>query len=383
MNSRRVLSTALCAILAYSMSSTVVLGQIGPKADRLPTDNGGDLQSTFSETTVNQSPDAGCCNLGLGQSSCDPRWTASADFIILDRVGSVSYTLVEKVSSSVPYDDLRHTFGPELLNANDLHQGFAGGPRLSLIHHGDNGNDFEVSYFQIDGWNVSRSIGPTPHDWLIMRAPGNFLQTQNDYPLLQQSMVWDYESRLYNAEVNVRRSLWPRVTVLAGFRWVNLTEDFEGILLPPTTHGTGSFWNTQTKNNLYGLQIGADAKLLERGPFSIDGVLKTGLFDDRVDEATSVRMLRLQYPESASTNHLAFLGEIGVQCKYQVTRQLSFKAGYEAIWLQGVALAPAQITNTYSHYDVIPQKISVQALGVNCTSGVFYHGATTGLEYSF
>jgi hypothetical protein len=25
----------------------------------------------------------------------------------------------------------------------------------------------------------------------------------------------------------------------------------------------------------------------------------------------------------------------------------------------------------------------VQALGVNCGSGVFYHGATAGLEYSF
>ena len=24
-----------------------------------------------------------------------------------------------------------------------------------------------------------------------------------------------------------------------------------------------------------------------------------------------------------------------------------------------------------------------QALGVNCNSGVFYHGATVGLEYSF
>jgi len=25
----------------------------------------------------------------------------------------------------------------------------------------------------------------------------------------------------------------------------------------------------------------------------------------------------------------------------------------------------------------------VQALGVNCSSGIFYHGATAGLEYSF
>ena len=84
--------------------------------------------------------------------------------------------------------------------------------------------------------------------------------------------------------------------------------------------------------------------------------------------------------ESASTNHAAFLGEIDLQCKYQVTKGLVLKAGYEAMWLQGVAFAPGQIPETQSR---IAPPINVQALGVNCNSGVFYHGATAGLEYSF
>ena len=173
------------------------------------------------------------------------------------------------------------------------------------------------------------------------------------------------------------------MTVLAGFRWVNLSEELEGILLPPTPHGTGSFWDAQTKNNLYGFQIGMDAKLLERDRFSIDGVLKAGIFDNHAEEASSVRMDRIQFGESDSTNHLAFLGEVGVQCKYQVTPRLLLKAGYEAIWLQGVALASGQIAETYCHGGILPQDTYVQALGVNCSSGVFYHGATAGLEYSF
>ena len=170
--------------------------------------------------------------------------------------------------------------------------------------------------------------------------------------------------------------------MLAGFRWVNLTEELVGILTPPSEYGKGSFWDAQTKNNLYGLQIGMDAKLLERDGFSIDSVLKAGIFDNHAEEATSVRMTRIQFGESDSTDHVAFVGEIGVQCKYQVTQRLSLKAGYEAIWLQGVALAPGQIAETYCHYSFIPQNISVQALGINCSSGVFYHGATAGLEYS-
>ena len=37
-------------------------------------------------------------------------------------------------------------------------------------------------------------------------------------------------------------------------------------------------------NNLYGFQIGADGKLLERGRFSIDGLVKAGIFDNNAEQ---------------------------------------------------------------------------------------------------
>jgi hypothetical protein len=67
---------------------------------------------------------------------------------------------------------------------------------------------------------------------------------------------------------------------------------------------------------------------------------------------------------------------------YQVTKGLLLKAGYEAIWLQGVALAPAQIRETLSHGTPFTD-VYVQALGLDSSSGVFYHGATVGSEYAF
>lgn len=373
MNSRNVLATVVSAILAYSTSCAAAVGQTGPAAERSLAGNGEYSPTLFSEAAVDQSPGA-----GRSASSSRPRWTASADFIILERVGSAAYTLVEIVPRSVPVQ----TPGTELLNATDLHQGFSGGWRLDLIHHGDNGGDLEFVYFQVDGWNVARSFGPTPNDYLVMEAPGSFLQFQNDIDT--QTMTWDYGSRLYNAEVNARWNRWRRVTVLAGFRWVNLTENLEGILMPPTPYGTGPFWNTKLKNNLYGLQIGADAELLERGRLSIDSVLKAGIFDNHVEETTSVRMERIQFADSAVTDHAAFVGEVGLQCQYRVTPRLSLKAGYEAIWLRGVALAPGQISETYCWYGTpLPQDAYVRTLAVNCNSGVFYHGATAGLEYVF
>jgi hypothetical protein len=119
---------------------------------------------------------------------------------------------------------------------------------------------------------------------------------------------------------------------------------------------------------------------LERGRFSIDGLVKAGIFDNNAEETTGVSIFKVVKPSSASTNHAAFVGETGLQCKYQVTERLLLRAGYEAIWLQGVALAPGQIQETCTT-SLTP--VTVQALGINCNSGVFYHGATAGLEYSF
>jgi len=330
---------------------------------------------------VDRPGEATCCDLGCCLPYCHPRWTASADFIILDRVGSFNQTLVETVPHNEPYTNP----GTEVLNANDLQQGFAGGPKLGLIRHGDNGYDLELSYFQIDGWNDYRSIGPTPDYWLVMTAPGNFIQEQ-DWKHTQM-MAWDYSSRLYNAELNMRWNPLDRLTVLAGFRWANLSEGLQGTL--PELPGTlpdrrNPFWDANLANNLYGFQIGADGKLMERGRFSINGVVKAGIFDNNAAETTGVSIDRTVYWESASTNQVAFLGELGLQCKYQLTRRLLLKLGYEAMWLQGVALAPGQISDTYCYYDAgNRQNTYIQALGVNSGSGVFYHGATGGLEYSF
>ena len=88
MDPRRVFATVIGAILAFSMSFTIVLGQTAPTVEGSLTDSGGDAQPAFSETMVDQSPNTQCCDLSFGQSTRS-RWTASADFITLDRVGSL------------------------------------------------------------------------------------------------------------------------------------------------------------------------------------------------------------------------------------------------------------------------------------------------------
>jgi hypothetical protein len=398
MNSRKLFGTVICAILVLLANYAAAQEQNDPAAYRLLSGSEEDSPLTLSD----ESQSASVSDMSGCESSCASRWTASADFIILTRTGGGNQTLVERVPGFTPADrvpgtqrfgDLFSTPGVAALNGNDFQKGFAGGPRVGLIRHGDCGYDLELSYFQIDGWSSDRTVVPNdPSDCLVMRAPGHWVDpatTLAGWPgwiqtnqSATQAMAWRYASELHNAEFNARWNPSSRLTMLAGFRWINMQENLVGALSPPTVSTEPPYWTTTTRNNLYGIQIGADGKLFERGRFSINGLLKAGVFDNNAEQTTAVSVIHKSvYSASDSTDRAAFVGETGLQCKYQVTRRLMLKAGYELIWLEGVALAPEQVQETYTTTRWFDS--TEQATGINSNSGVFYHGANVGMEYSF
>ncbi|MGA2031947.1 MAG: BBP7 family outer membrane beta-barrel protein [Thermoguttaceae bacterium] len=381
MDSRRLFGTVLFAIFVLSTSAAAVLGRNDAAADSAMTGDGEGSLPSFSATTDDPSQCAGRCDADFGQSCRCPRWTASAEFMGWFRVGGVNQALVTTYPVTPPPPAVNPPFvpgtGTERLNSQDLNQSFAAGPKVDLTYHGDYGYDVELSFFEIDGWNSAGIVLPNGQS-PSFAAPGGFIQTTDT---ATQAMGWEYATRLYNAELNARWALCPRVTMLAGFRWVELWENLQGILTPPALARKNPFWTTTTENDLYGFQIGEDWKIFERGRFSLDGLVKAGMFDNNAAETTGVSIYRRMYWESDATNQLAFLGEIGLEAEYQLAQRLLLKAGYQAIWLQGVALAPGQISKTFSNGD--PGNTSVQALGVDSGSGVFFHGATAGLEYAF
>jgi len=161
------------------------------------------------------------------------RWTFSAEAIGLARFGGVSRTLVARVPGSVPfYDppnvDTSNAPGVAAFNSNQFRQGFSAGPKLSLIYRDDSGYGVELSYFNIFNQSATKAVGPDG-DWLVMKAPGSFWQTQ-DFPY--QAMAWRDATSLYSFEVNERLDLSPHVTLLAGFRWLQLDDELQGTLTP-------------------------------------------------------------------------------------------------------------------------------------------------------
>ncbi len=367
-------------------------------------DNKEGSSSSFPRTLADPLHGAGSNDADSSRSSHPSRWTVSAEAIIFDRIGTANRTLVERVPGVVPFASVPTTPGIPALNSTDLDQGLSPGLRLGVTYHADSNFDWELSFFHLSGWDSTRSVGPdNPPDWLVMRGPGIFFQTQD---FAYQSMTWDYCTKLYNAELNVRYALSKQITVLAGFRWLQLNDNLQGSIPPPdrilpvwkfnpnnnlfdvarieTLPGipaTGAFppfWNASTINDLNGLQIGADVRLFERGRFSIGGMIKAGGYWNHALESTGVSIEKVVHPTGASTDQAAFVGEAALQGKYQVGNGFALKLGDEALWLYRIALAPGQIQKTYVSAPAV-----VTALGVKSDSGVLFHGATAGVEFSF
>ena len=70
----------------------------------------------------------------------------------------------------------------------------------------------------------------------------------------------------------------------------------------------------------------------------------------------------------------AFFGETGVIGYLQITKHLSASGGYQVMFVNGVAQPVNQLSGT---------NLANSTATVDASSGLFYHGATAGLELTW
>ena len=143
--------------------------------------------------------------------------------------------------------------------------------------------------------------------------------------------------------------------------------------------GYPPFWSTTTRNNLLGLQLGAQGTFFEIGRLSLGGSLKAGVFNNQATQSNNVSITKIMYSSSATSNQVAYSGEGILQLKYLITDGLAIKMGYQLLWLDRVALAPGQIPYVYSGNN----PTNVTARGVNAGSNILFQGGIVGMEYLF
>lgn len=286
---------------------------------------------------------------------CGPRWTASLEVLALDQSAPRSQTL------------LSDAIGGEVFNASSLNLGTQAGPRFNLIRHGflRSSWDLEFGYFHVDSWNASAAF-PAAGGPYFLAVDGNTLANS---PV--NSANFNYGSKLYSTELNLRRQRSDWFTVLAGFRYL----EYEDLYNAAGTFAGGPYTHTVDANNhLYGFQLGADVRLWNRGgPFTVDGIVKGGIYYNAADQFSTVTAGGTSF-DSAQSSHTSALVELALKANYRLSRVWSVQAGYQLMWLEGVARAPEQIPST----DLV-----LGGSVLNTGGSPFFHGGFAGLTASW
>jgi hypothetical protein len=135
-----------------------------------------------------------------------------------------------------------------------------------------------------------------------------------------------------------------------------------------------------TDNQMFGVQIGALAQFLvvDRGwiDFEIKGVM---FFNDASNQIDTISV-QLEPPDitavttTAEKNRTAFMGDLSLNFNYQFAPAWTFRAGYNAMWLSGVALA--------SENFLVDVNTLVTGPGsIDHSGNVVYHGPSIGLVF--
>ncbi len=294
-------------------------------------------------------PDLGC-PIARG---VEPRWVATAEALFLQRSATSGQPLLYDPGAAAT-----------LLDASHLDFAMSPGERLSLRWEDPASLGLEVSFFGIDSW---RSSADFPSSAFLYGL--GYLSIDDSMTVPVSEAQFQYSSRLYSGEVNLRYAMCDRITPLVGFRWI----EFEDQYAASGQAVSGAFTElVRGHNHLYGAQIGLDARLFGReSPFQIGVVAKAGLYGNAAAASNTYADSTYDFAANASGSHLSFLGEVGISASYQFAKHFALRGGYQVMWLTGIALAPEQIVAT---------DFGAGHLSVNASGALFCQGANAGLE---
>jgi hypothetical protein len=281
------------------------------------------------------------------------RWQVWANALFLTRSSTSNQTLVYKGKTT-----------EEIFGSQDLHFGFAWGPNVGLAYCLDRCNSIGVEYYGIDDWT---STGQVAGD-VSVQFPLSGGSTNGGVATFR------YTSNLHNTEINLRHrsSNAGWLTTLAGFRWIEISEQF-GSVFTETSPAATQNYSIDVSNHLYGFQVGVVANIQNSGPWFFDAWLKEGVFGNSASQSTMEDFRSAgggMVFAAAGGSNVAFVGDVGLSVGRRITDRLSARLSYMVLWIDGVALAPEQM------------EVSSPGIGgLNNSGGVLYHGGFAGVEY--
>jgi len=320
-----------------------------------------------------------CCQCDCSFCGCDHDTYFLVDFIFFKRNNATSGAVLAETVS---------TPAEPVLTTRSANPGTAPGIRLFGGRLRKNGIGWEFGYTGVFGMFGERTLRTPPK----VKVPGQ-LPAQAQWDNLD-GVRSTYTSSLNMCEVNIFTSEttvkggprspfpWHRVhgtfehefQWLGGFRWAgfndvaNLHVDASQ---PIDNDGT---YSITTNSQMLGPQIGFKTKRRWTN-WSLEGWTKatlagTFLNADSAPIFTQASPVDPYRPQASARDvGVGFIGDMNYSIVRRLNRKWSLRAGYNLIWISGVALAPNQFDFSLN-----------KTITLAGASNVFLHGANLGLE---
>jgi len=280
----------------------------------------------------------GACTTGCAPTCCGPVWSFGVDAIFLSRDGPDMGNELVSCNCEENIFFAANGFDPDITAA----------PRFRLFRHQPCGPGLELTYFNLDSWNDTRHFAG---DLNVFGAD-----------LGENSIAAaSFDSQLQSLEVNLIRDHGCWTKLISGFRWVQVDEYSRVEGANATTLVSRG---ANTTNDLYGGHFGFRRLLYDYcGCLTVDSTVKAGVYGNRIHRQT-----RGFGTTNLSETGISFVGDVEFQANFEITCNCTFTAGYQLLWLTGLASAPEQF----------------QALDyINKGETAFLHGANVGFVYTW
>jgi hypothetical protein len=272
------------------------------------------------------------------------------------------------------------TPGPTVLSTNGIAASdFNPGVRLMVGCQRCCDTAVEFEYWGL--WDLNNSKRVTSDN--LLRFPGDLGLASLDF---FGGNVGEaaYHTQLNNFEVNVYHDICDCCCCptdwqwLVGFRYINLEDQLNIVGIDPDTGH--SVYHIATQNNLFGPQIGARiVRHCGCGPWGWDATGRIGIFGNAAEQTQFVT----DFPATGGTpdilrgrrtdqaGEVAMVADLNISAIYKLNCTWALRAGYNVMWIEGIATAPDQLDFT----DTVQSGSIVQTKG-----GEFFHGVNIGLE---
>jgi hypothetical protein len=333
-----------------------------------------------------------------------PAWYFQTEGIMFRREESSDRVFAALIERELTGDAGASAFADhvtDVLGVGDLRFGFHAGGRVMIGRTLGAWHALEVSYFQLADWDElaavrddTEFIAEVDADGVpTVTYPASLFSPFSDFgnpPTIgldyNDVAYVSYGSRLYNLEWNLRQWTYlnPRqlqVSMLVGGRYMNLDETlrYHTESAVPTPGGATNDVTTDTGNSMIGLQIGAMMKWHVGRRLWVDCEVKGAAFDNDASQNTvfvhdGVAAFQDPHVTRRSDHVAAFALDLNLTATLLVTPRLAVRGGYQALWIDGLALAP-------NNFNADPNAlISGPAVLVSDGTAV-YHGPHLGVTW--